>query len=138
VSAVAAVKALLRVFSYLYHTVLAVFLMAVAGLAWASGSPSLQMYMLPWTGSTLVYVLFFGSLFGLLTIVLAIRGTLRILFFLWCLVVAVLMVKGYVFSGYRFVPGEATRVLYLILGSLFAVLGAWFQVRKGPRRQGKY
>ena len=129
-------KALMRFFSYLFHTLLALFLFAVSGLAMASGGGSLHLGMLPWTGSTLIYVLFFGSLFGLLTIFLALRGTLRLLFFLWSLVVLVFLVKGYFLGGYRFGAGEFRMSLYLVLAAIIGILGAWFQMtRRLDRRR---
>jgi hypothetical protein len=126
----------MRFLSYLFHTLLALFLFAVSGLALASGAKSLHLDMLPWTGSTLTYVLFFGSLFGLLTILLALKGKLRALFFLWSLAVVVLLVKGYFLSGYRFEVGEVRTALYLIAASIVALFGAWFQMRRklGMRR----
>jgi hypothetical protein len=128
-----AVKLIMRYFSFLFHLLLVFFLIAVSGLAMASGTPSLNLKMLPWTGSTLNYVLFFGALVGLLTMLLAMRGTLRILFLVWSLLVAVLLVKGYIFSGYKFSTGEFKTAIYLIVASLIAVLGAWFQFRHTPR-----
>jgi hypothetical protein len=79
------------------------------------------------------YVLFFGALAGLLIVLLAIRGTLRILFLVWSLLVAILLVKGYIFSGYKFATGEFKTAIYLIVASLIALLGAWFQFRHTPR-----
>jgi hypothetical protein len=135
---VAAVKAILRAFSYVYHAVLALFLAAISGLALAMAPQSLHLDMLPWTGSTLAYTVFFGSLFGLLTIVLAILGKLRPLFFLWSLVVLVLLIKGFFSSAFRFDPGSGAPrlVAYLIAGALVAVLGAWSVMMRatGPRR----
>jgi hypothetical protein len=131
---VAALKALLRLFSYLFHALLALFLVAVSGLALASGSPSVTFHMLPWTGSTLLYVLFFGALAGLVTLALAMLGKVRFLFFVWCLAVAVILTKSYIFSGYRFVPGEARKSLYLILASWISLFGGWFQMRAVPRK----
>jgi hypothetical protein len=131
---VAAIKALLRLFSFLFHALLGLFLLAVSGLALASGHPSLQFGMLPWTGSTLVYVVFFCSLAGLLALVLAFLGKARFLFFIWALVVLLMMIKGYVFSGYHFEPGGAMRALYLTLAALISLLGAWFQMRTVPRK----
>jgi hypothetical protein len=127
------VKLIMRYFSLLFHLLLVLFLVAVSGLALASGTPSLNLKMLPWTGTTLSYVLFFGALAGLLIVLLAIRGTLRVLFLLWSLLVAVLLVKGYIFSGYKFHTGEFKTVAYLIVASLIAVLGAWFQFRHTAR-----
>jgi hypothetical protein len=127
------VKLIMRYFSFLFHLLLIFFLIAVSGLAMASGTPSLNLKMLPWAGTTLNYVLFFGALAGLLTILLAVRGKLRVLFLLWSLIVAVLLVKGYVFSGYKFGTGEFKTAIYLIVASLIAVLGAWFQLRHTPK-----
>jgi len=130
-----AVKMVLRLFSYLFHGVLALFLLVVSGFALTSGAPSLSLRMLPWTGSTLEWVVFLGALVGLSTVLLALRARLRLLFLLWSLAVAVLLLRGYFFSGYRFAPGTVSTALYLIAGSLVAVLGAWFQlVRRIERR----
>ena len=40
--------------------------------------------------------------------ILAIRGKLRPLFFLWALVVTYYLIKGYFLGGYRFTP-DGTR-----------------------------
>lgn len=120
------VKALLRFLSYVFHGLLAFGLLALAGLSLAAGADSLHLGMLPWTGPTLLYVLLFGSLAGLLILILALRGNLRWLFFIWSLAVAWLVVKGYFLGGYRFSPGEATTALYLLVGSFISVVGAWF------------
>ena len=52
---------------------------------------------------------------------------------LWSLLVAVLLLKGYIFSGYKFGTGEFKTAIYLIVASLIALLGAWFQFRHTPR-----
>jgi hypothetical protein len=88
--------------------------------------------MLPWSGATLNYLLIAGSLFGLFCIALAVTGRLRFLFFLWSLAIAVLLTKGYVFSGYRFETGGWHAAAYLIAAAWVAVAGAWFQIF--PRR----
>ena len=124
------VKALLRLVSYVFHGLLALGLLAASSVVWAAGAPPLQLGMLPWTGSTLLYVLFFGSLAGLLLLILALRGVMRWLFFLWSLVVLALVVKGYFLSGYRFSPGELDTALFLLIGSLLALAGSWFVMTK--------
>jgi hypothetical protein len=135
---VAVLKAVISWLSYLFHFLLALLLLGIAGLALASGPQSLHLGMLPWSGQTLNYVLLGGSLFGLLSIALAIMGRLRFLFLLWCLAVAVLLTKGYIFSGYRFSAGESSRAVYLMAAAWVAVAGGWFQLRshsgRGPRR----
>jgi hypothetical protein len=123
-------KALMRYYSYLFHLLLALFLLGVSGLALASGPGNLHLGMLPWTGPTLTYVVFFGALVGLIAVFLAIKGTLRILFLLWSALVAILLIKGYIFSGYRFHGAEFKTAMYLIVASLIALPGAWFQLRR--------
>ena len=129
-----ALKALMRFFSYLFHALLALFLFAVSGLAWATGSAqSLSLGMLPWTGATLTYIVFFSALFGLITILLAIRGSLRFLFLVWAVIVMVMLIKGYVLSGYHF-NGDWKTAFYLLLASFLALPGAWLQMRRRPSR----
>jgi len=129
----------MRFFSYLFHGLLALFLIAVSGLALGTGATeSLHFGMLPWSGATLTYVLFFGALAGLLTVVLAIRGTLRVLFLIWSLLVVVVLIKGYVFSGYKFENGNVSTAAYLLVASLLAFIGAWFSVRRQPVRSSRY
>jgi hypothetical protein len=122
--------------SYVFHGLLCLILFAISGLAMVTGAQTLQLGMLPWTGSTLLYTLFFGALLGLVTVLLAIKGRLRPLFFVWSLVVTILLLKGYIFSGYRFVPGEFRTAMYLIVGSMIALIGAWVQMgrKAGARR----
>ena len=129
------IRALLTFLAYVFHGLLCLILLAMSGLAMAAGAQTLQLGMLPWKGSTLLYALFFGALLGLVTVLLAIAGKLRPLFFLWSLAVAVLLLKGYIFSGYRFAPGEFRTAVYLITGSVMGLFGAWVQMgRKRAQR----
>jgi hypothetical protein len=126
-------KAIMRYFSYLFHTLLALFLIAISGLATASGSGDLHLGMLPWTGDTLERVVLIGAIVGLVIVILAMRGVLRILFLIWAFLVFVLMVKGYIFSGYKFGPNEFRTALYLIGAAFLSLFGAWFQLRRTPQ-----
>lgn len=128
-----ALRQLLRVFSYVFHGLLAALLLAISGLALSSGAEKLSFPMLPWTGDTLIFVLFFGSLAGLLTLILALGEKTPLLFFLWSLVVAALLLKGYVFSWYHFSPGEIKIAGGLLLGACLAVVGAWPRSRRRSR-----
>ena len=88
------------------------------------------------TGQTLVRVVFFGALAGLLIVLLAMRGVLRFLFALWSLTVVVLLVRGYLLSGYHFAgPDEFRFAMYLLGGAILSLPGA-LQVR-GPRSTRK-
>ena len=130
------IKALMSFLSYVYHGLLCLMLFLMSGLSMLAGAQTVQLGMLPWTGPTLLYVLFFGALLGLLTVVLAVRRTWRPLFFAWSLAVTLLLVKGYIFSGYHFSPGEFRTAVYLIVGSLIALIGAWVQMgRPAPARR---
>src|SRR5690242_14649516 len=91
----------MRIYSYLFHALLGLFLLAIAALASMSGT-TLHMDMLQWIGHTVTYVLLGGGLFGLLSLLLALTGSLRFLFFLCSLTVFVLMVKEYYLSSYHF------------------------------------
>lgn len=127
------IKALLSFFSYVFHGLLCLILIVLSCLATIAGAQTLRLGVLPWTGSTLLYVLFFGALAGLATVLLAIKGTWRPLFFVWSLVVLLLLVKGYVFSGYHFSPGEYRTAGFLMVGSAIAVVGAWARMGRATR-----
>ncbi len=131
----AVVTALLRFLSYVYHGLLSLVLLALGLLVTlAGGAQSLRLEMLPWSGTTLLCVLVFGGLFGLLTVVLAIKGKLRPLFFLWAILVVVYLVKGFFLGGYRFSPDEFSKVVYLVLGAFVALLGAFLQMFRPAKR----
>jgi hypothetical protein len=83
---VAALRALVRIFSYLFHGLLTLFLLAISVLALSSGQP-LQLEMLPWQGQTLTWWLLGAALAGLASVILAICRRWRPLFFLWSLTV---------------------------------------------------
>jgi hypothetical protein len=130
----AALRALVRVFSYLYHGLLTLFLLGISIIALSSGQP-LQLEMLPWQGAALTWWLLSAALLGLLSVILAICRKWRPLFFLWSLAVLVLMFRGFFLSHYYFAgPAEFHGALYLTAGALIAAFGAWFQLRRAPLR----
>jgi len=131
---VRAVKTLLRLFSYLYHGLLALFLLLVSAVALASGATSLHLDMLPWSGATLTWLLLAASLFALAAVLLAITRAISAPLFLWSLVVAGMLIRGYIFSSFRFAPGVGVHTaIYLMLGSWLALLGAWLALGSRPR-----
>ena len=129
------VRAIMRIFSYIFHGLLALLLLALASLAGFSGDHNLRLDMLPWTGKALTWWLFGLSLFGLVAVMLALKGTLRVVFFVWSAAVLVLMLKGYFLSPYYFRPGEFSTVVYMNLGAVLALIGAWFQLRGGQQKK---
>jgi hypothetical protein len=131
---VAALKALMRVFSYLFHLLLTLFLLGISVVALSSGQP-LQLEMLPWQGPTLTWWLLGGALAGLVSVILAICRRWRPLFFLWSFAVLAMMARGFFFSRYYFAGAPEFRgALYLTAGALIAAFGAWFQLRREPLR----
>jgi hypothetical protein len=134
--ALAVITALLRFFSYLYHGLLSLALFALGlVLTIAGAGNSVRLDMLPWSGPTAIWVLLLGGLFGFITVVLAVRGTLRPLFFLWALLVPFFLIRGYFLSGYHFTPSEFNRVVYLLIGSVIALIGAFSQLFRQPKRR---
>jgi hypothetical protein len=121
-------KALMRFLSYLFHGLLCLILLAMSALAMAGGAATVNLGMIAWTGATTTWILFVCALVGLISVLLAFRGIMRPLFFLWSLVVFIVLVKGYFLSSYHFSPGDVSTALYLIAGSLIALLGSWFRM----------
>lgn len=123
---------LLRSFSYLFHGVFALFVLCIAVVSLISKGHTLQFYVLPWEGKTLTYGLLGLSLLGIFFVLMAMRGSLRKLFFLWSLVVLVLVVRGFFFSYHSFVPdtSQFATALWIILGAVLAVIGARVQACK--------
>ncbi|MFN7995214.1 MAG: hypothetical protein U0Q18_16515 [Bryobacteraceae bacterium] len=122
----------MRIFSYLFHGLLALFLLALSMAALTSGQ-SLHLNMLPWKGGTLTYILLIGALIGLLSVLLAIRRTWRGLFFLWSVLVLLMIVRGFFLSPYAFRGrSEFHQALWLTAAAIIATFGAWFQARRAP------
>jgi hypothetical protein len=122
----------MRVFSYLFHTLLALFMLAVSIVAFTS-TATVRIGVLPWQGSTLSFVLLAGAAAGLVSVLLAVKRILPVVFTVWTLVVLVVLVRGYIFTSYRFDYGLATP-LYLTLGAILAAIGGWLQFRKKPEK----
>lgn len=128
------IGALFRIYSYLYHLLLALLLLGIAVVS--MDSHTLHLGMLPWKGRTLICWLFGVSLFGLLSIILAWLNRLRILFLLYSLIVFGMMARGYFLGGYAFSGKDEFRfAICLTVGALLAIVGAWSQFRKTGKRR---
>ena len=126
----------MRIYSYLFHGLLCLLLLILAFLGWISGAPNFQLPIFPWKDTALLIWLAVLGLAGLGAIVLAILGNLRIVFFVWTLAVAVVLIRGYLFSGYTFSGAADFRnTMLLLLGALLAVAGGWFTFRRTPARR---
>ena len=125
-------KPIMRYFSYLYHLILGLFLLGVGTIAMFAGDLTLKLNQLPmWEDPVLTYIIFFGGLIGLASLLLAIKGKTRILFRLWTVVVFVLMFYGYFVTRFGFRDsGHFWTTVLLILGAFIAVVGSWTRVQK--------
>jgi hypothetical protein len=136
---------LFRIYSYLYHLILALFLLGIALVAIVShiqahpnegGGSHLNLGMLPWTGLTLVHWLLGAGVLGLLSIVLAWKGKLRFLFLLYSLALFGMMFRGYFLSSYPFSSKDEFRMaIWLTVGALVAIVGAWSQFRRSAAKR---
>ncbi len=127
---------IMRAYSYLFHVLLALFLIAVALVTLAGGVHNLNLRMLPWKGATLTYSVLTMGVVGLLASVLAFKGLLRLVFFLWALFVAGFMIKGYIFSSYIFAgAADFWRTMAFIGAALLAAGGAYLVWRQQPARR---
>ena len=128
------IEKIMRTFSYLFHALLALFLLAVAVVAWFSGPSTLQIGVLPFEGPGLRYWLLGCALVGIASVYLAVKKSLPVLFLVWSLVVFVMLVRGFFLTGYRFDSGGISTALFLVLGSAIAALAAWADFRRKPER----
>ena len=125
---------MLRAYSYLYHFVLAVFLLGLALIALLS-SNTLKISILPWSGEEATQWLLWSSLFGLLSIVLAVTGIFRYMFPLWALLVLALMIRGYLLQPIPFADRSEFQMAMLLMGgALVAFLASLTVFTRRPRR----
>jgi len=128
-------RALMRIYSYFFHALLGLFMFGISAVALLSGT-TLHLEMLPWSGRIGTYVLLGAALFGLLALLLALKRTARVLFFLWSLAVFAMLVKGFFLSPYHFSDPAGFRTAGLLTaGALLAIFGAWFQLTGGTGKK---
>jgi len=130
-------RSLLGLYSYVFHGLFAIFLLGIALISLAGGSATFRFPILPWEGEALAYWLVGLSVTGILLVLLAMKGAMRQVFFFWSLLVLGLVLRGYFFSNYVFVPGtsQLTTALWLLLATLLAVVGAKLQSTTEPARR---
>ena len=126
----------LRIFSYLYHLILSLFLTALGGLTLASGLQNLKLTMLPWTGSQLTWWVFGLGIAGLMITILAITGLFRFFFPLWCLFVFIMMFRGFFLLGAFVFTGRPQfySILWLTIGALVTFLASLTLLRPAKSR----
>lgn len=126
---------LMRIFSYLFHAILAMFLFGVSAFALLNGKHNLHLSLLPWEGKNLTFWMLFLGLAGLMSVLLAVFGKSRILFLIWSIGVLLMLVRGYVFTGYYFGGlGGLSSALAFMLAAFLAAIGAWLRFRQREPR----
>ena len=117
---------LLRVFAYIFHTILSLALVAVGGVAILSGGGALKIEMLPWQGPMLATWMVCLGVIGLLSIAIALLGRFSFLFTLWAFMTLALLVRGIFFAaGVTFSgPEDFHDALWMLAGALVAFLGS--------------
>ena len=122
-----AIAWLLRVFCYLFHTLLSLSLLILGTVATASSAHTVKVETLPWQGAQLNHWLIGLGIVGLLSVLLAATGKLRLLLPLWSIYVLGMLVKGvFLSSTVSFEgPGDFQNWLWLIGGAVLALLGSF-------------
>jgi hypothetical protein len=121
-----AIAWLLRIFCYLFHTILSLALMALGLVAVHSNVHDMKLETLPWQGPELNHWLIGLGLLGILSVVFAITGWTRVLLTLWSLAVLGMVVKGVFFSSAVSFAGREDfhNWLLLIVGAVLAFIGS--------------
>ena len=125
------VQALLRFYSYGFQLLISLILLALGLVATLSDNTGFEIDFLPWSGKDLKTALLVLGACGLVSILLAIKGTLRFPFVLWTLAIVYLLGRGIFASPHRF-EGESDFkwALGLLAGVLLTVCGAWSRFKQ--------
>ena len=122
-----AIAWLLRIFCYLFHTLISVALLALGTVGVVSGAQNMKVRMLPWQGAELAHWLIGLGLAGLVSVLLAVTGKLRILLPLWSVYVLGMLIKGvFLSSTVSFEgPEDFHNWLLLLCGAVLALIGSF-------------
>ncbi len=126
-------KGIMRIYSYIFHLLVALFLLGLAIVAFSTGTHTLTLGVLPWTGAALTWWLLVFGLAGVVAVLLALKGTLKVVFVVWSLIVVALLIRGFFFSSFHFSSGGAfANAIYFTLAAILAAVGAWFRFKQVP------
>lgn len=129
-----AIAWLLRLYSYLFHLILSLFLVGISIVAMSAGN-DLTLKMLPWEGAQLNHWVVGLGVLGMVCVFLAVTGLFRWIFPLWTLLVFVLMLRGFFLTNYDF-GGESNfkGAAWLTFGAFGAFLSSLSVIdRRGKR-----
>lgn len=116
----------LRVYSWIFQAILCLMAIAVATAALVTGSGGLDIPWILFPTPQTTWLIGIGFV-GLVCVLLAIKGTWRILLFLFAIHSLYMLVKGLFLSpAYSFAgPDDFRNAVILAIGAFFAVVGAW-------------
>jgi len=124
---------LLRLYSYLFHLVLSVFLLGLGGISASTRQP-LNLRMLPFTQEDVVRGIVVLGAIGFFSTLLALTRVFKYLFPIWAAVVVYLVIHGFFFTAYTFAGVQALHgALWFSLAAIIAFVGAlWVLPRRRP------
>lgn len=129
------VKTLMRFYSYLFHGLLALSVLAISLVPLFSGMHNLQLEILPGEGATLTFTLMAIGLVGVLIVLAAVTGKAQTPFFIWSIVVLLGILWGFFLRPYRWSSaGAFVNTLLFVIGALIAMVGAWYARQRRPAR----
>jgi hypothetical protein len=126
---------LLRLYSYLFHLILSLFLIGISIVAISSGK-ALTLKMLPWEGDSLNRWIMGLGIVGLICVFLAVTGIFRWIFPLWTLFVFGMMLRGFFLTPYDF-GGESNfkGAAWLTFGAFGAFLSSLAVLDRRTKRR---
>lgn len=115
---------LLRLYSYIFHLILSLFLIGISIVAISSGK-ALTLKMLPWEGEKLDHWTLGLGVLGLICVFLAVTGIFRWIFPLWTLFVFGMLLRGFFLTAYDFGGAANFRgAAWLTFGAFGAFLSS--------------
>lgn len=130
------VHALLRLYAYGFHFLMAAFLVGLAVVAYVSGTHNLDPGgMVNYAGKELTDCLLGIGLTGVVVVILAILNKLRWLFPVYALLAMITLFRWFFVSSYRFPDRDAFwGALWLFVGAVGAFLGSLMELKRGRKR----
>jgi hypothetical protein len=124
----------LRLYSFLFHTILCLFLVGVVLVSRATHVVP-KLGFLPFTDENMITGLTTLAAVGLVSVFLAVTDIFRYIFPVWTAIVLWLMVKGFILSPFTFPNAETFHgALWLTFGALGAFFGGLWVLRNRPLR----
>lgn len=126
-----ALRFILHSYSYLFHLLLALFLLGIALVAALVGNGSFDLPMIPWVSSkSLVPFLLIATTVGIAAVALAVLGKVRALFTVWTLFVLATVIWGFFLSSYSYAGMDEFRgALWMLAGAAVAAVGGVSQLK---------